>query len=76
MHYVKNRVSCGVMKTFFSITTILFALITLLPFVNVIVSDAENFDRYLGQVCPIYLSIGIVGMLLMAYMGDKYENKI
>lgn len=64
------------MKTFFSIATVAFSLVTLLPFVNVIVSDAENFDRYLGQVCPMYLLVGILGMLLMAYMGDKYENKI
>jgi uncharacterized membrane protein len=64
------------MKIFFSFTTILFALVTLLPFVNVFFGDIDEMTPYLNKVCPIYLPIGIVGMLTMAYMGDKYENKI
>lgn len=64
------------MKTFFSIATIAFSLVTLLPIVNVLVSDMDNATPYMNMICPIYLSVGVVGMLLMAYMGDKYENKI
>ena len=73
------------MKIFFQITTILFSLVALLPFVNIFFmdmdvnifsSDTENVASYLNRVCPIYLTVAILGMLLMAYMGDKYENKI
>ena len=64
------------MKIFFSIATITFSLVGLLPLVNVFVSDMDNAIPYMNTACPIYLTVGIVGMLTMAYMGDKYENKI
>ncbi len=76
LHYSGNGVSCGVMKIFFSIATILFSLVALLPFVTIFFGEIDEMVPYLNKVCPTYLSIGIVGMLLSAWAGEKYENKI